>query len=221
MSGDWLSSYPAIGGLEPAARERLATRGQRISAPAGAPLFQPGAECGNFLFLLDGTVRVQMVAENGREIVLYRVGGGETCIMTTACLMAHQGYGAEGIAETAIEAIAVPEPAFRELLATSATFRDFVFDAFGTRLADLMVLIEEVAFRRLDLRLADLLLKRGGGGAMEVTHQELAVELGSVREVVSRVLKEFERKGWVALARGRISVADAKGLQNYIQSMAA
>jgi CRP/FNR family transcriptional regulator len=222
MNGDWVSSFPALAGLEPEARALLGRKGQPIAAPAGAVMFQPGAECGIFLFLLSGTVRVQVVAENGREIVLYRVTGGETCVMTTACLMAHKGYGAEGVAEADIEAVAIPEAAFRELLATSAAFRDFVFTAFGTRLADLMVLIEEVAFRRLDLRLADLLLKRSGdGGAMETTHQELAVELGSVREVVSRVLKEFERKGWIALARGRVNVEDGAALQGYVQSLAA
>ncbi|MEK9754964.1 MAG: Crp/Fnr family transcriptional regulator [Rhodospirillaceae bacterium] len=222
MNGNRVSSFPALAGLKPEARALLGRKGQPIAAPAGAVMFQPGAECGNLLFLLSGTVRVQMVAENGREIVFYRVTGGEACVMTTACLMAHKGYGAEGVAETDIEAVAIPEAAFRDWLATSAALRDFVFTAFGTRLADLMVLIEEVAFRRLDLRLADLLLKcSGDGGAMETTHQELAVELGSVREVVSRVVKEFERKGWIALARGRVTVEDGAALQGYVQSLAA
>lgn len=222
MTGDWVSNFPELADLGARERDLLLAKGQHISAPQGTVLFQPGAECGNFLFLVAGSVRVQMVAENGREIVLYRVSGGETCVMTTACLMAHRGYGAEGVAETDIEAVAIAEATFRELLGTSQAFREFVFSAYGTRLADLMVLIEEVAFRRLDLRLADFLLKRrDAAGMLETTHQALAVELGSVREVVSRVLKEFERKGWVSLARGRIAVDDGAGLQGYIDKLAA
>jgi len=161
-----------------------------------------------------------MVAENGREIVLYRVSGGETCVMTTACLLAHENYGAEGMAETDITAVAISNTTFRTLLGASERFRDFVFSAYGERLADLMVLVEEVAFRRLDLRLADFLVKNQNGGTIETTHQALAVELGSVREVVSRVLKEFERRGWVKLARGRIEVMNDGGLLGYIDSLA-
>jgi len=221
-SDDWISGFRALEKLSADDRRALLAQGRVMEAPAGTVLFQPGAECGNFLFLIEGSVRVQMVAENGREIVLYRVAGGETCIMTTACLMAHKGYGAEGVAETDFRAAAIPESVFRGLLGASEGFREFVFTAYGTRLADLMLLIEEVAFRRLDLRLADFLLKhRDAEGNLETTHQAIAVELGSVREVVSRVLKEFERKGWVTLARGCIGVARGAELEDYIRSLAA
>jgi CRP/FNR family transcriptional regulator len=220
MNDDWLSKFPGLCDADDELRRALAEKGQVINAPAGARVFQPGTECGQYLFLVDGTVRVQMVAENGREIVLYRVSGGETCVMTTACLLAHENYGAEGMAETDITAVAISNTTVRSLLGASESFRDFVFSAYGERLADLMVLVEEVAFRRLDLRLADFLVKNQDDGTIETTHQALAVELGSVREVVSRVLKEFERRGWVKLARGRIEVMNGRGLLGYIDSLA-
>jgi CRP/FNR family transcriptional regulator len=220
VNDDWLSKFPGLCDADGELRRALMEKGQVIHAPAGARVFQPGTECGQYLFLVEGTVRVQMVAENGREIVLYRVSGGETCVMTTACLLAHENYGAEGMAETDITAVAISNTTFRTLLGASERFRDFVFSAYGERLADLMVLVEEVAFRRLDLRLADFLVKNQNGGTIETTHQALAVELGSVREVVSRVLKEFERRGWVKLARGRIEVMNDGGLLGYIDSLA-
>ncbi|MBT6095789.1 MAG: Crp/Fnr family transcriptional regulator [Rhodospirillaceae bacterium] len=220
MTSDWLSSFPGLADIDADVRRALLENGQLVHVPAGTAIFQPGSECGQYLFLVDGSVRVQMVAENGREIVLYRVTGGETCVMTTACLLAHQNYGAEGMAETDIRAVAISDPVFKRLLGASELFREFVFSAYGARLADLMVLVEEVAFRRLDLRLADFLLEnQGSEGSITTTHQALAVELGSVREVVSRVLKEFERRGWVKLARGRIEVLDGSGLLGYIDSL--
>lgn len=144
-------------------------------------------------------MRIQKVGENGREIVLYRIAPGDICIVTTACLMSDLDYDAEGVAETDIEAQALPIAGFRELLAKSASFREFVFKTYGTRISTLLLLIEEVAFGRIDQRLASCLLKRARGGAeVKATHQELAVELRTAREVVSRQLKEFERRGWTA-----------------------
>jgi CRP/FNR family transcriptional regulator len=145
---------------------------------------------------------------------LYRVEAGATCIVTTACVLAGLPYDAEGIAETDIQAQALPIGRFFQLLGQSATFREFVFRAFGTRIADLLMLIEEVAFGRIDQRLASHLLERSRGrGTLRVTHHDLAVDLGTAREVVSRQLKEFERKGWVILARGQIELAEVAALQ--------
>ncbi len=176
-------------------------------------LFRAGDRCHTFLMVLDGTVRVQMTSETGREIVLYRVARGETCIVTTACLLTDAPYGAEAVAETDIDAVALAAGPFHELVARSAAFRDFVFASFGTRLTGMMMLIEEVAFGRIDLRLARFLADRcDAAGGLDTTHQALAVELGTAREVVSRQLKEFERRGLVALSRGRIQVPDPAAL---------
>ncbi|MGQ9365639.1 Crp/Fnr family transcriptional regulator [Azospirillum sp. ST 5-10] len=211
---EWLDAFPALTTLEPDALARLRGGARTVRLPRGAVVFTPGSLCRSYLMVVDGSVRVQMVGESGREIVLYRVQRGETCILTTACLMARTDYGAEGIAETAVTAVALEAALFHAMLACSAVFRDVVFTSFGTRLTGLMMLVEEVAFGRIDLRLARFLLDhRDGGGGLDTTHQALAVELGTAREVVSRQLKEFERRGLVGLTRGRVAVRDAAALE--------
>ena len=178
--------------------------------PAGTVLFHERAECSSYVLVLDGAIRVQKVAENGREIVLYRVERGQSCVLTTNCLLARQDYGAEGIAESAVRALILPAAHFRDLLAQSAVFRDFVFASYAERMSELLLLIEEVAFGRIDARLAGWLLQRGA--EIHATHHEIAAELGTVREVISRQLKEFERRGWLVLNRGRIALLDRPAL---------
>lgn len=213
MADDWTRGVPALDGLDGASRARLRALCRPAALPAGTRVFGEGTACQAYLILLSGEVRVRKVAESGREIVLYRVGAGETCIITTACLMSGVDYDAEGIAETDVTARVLPAAGFRELLGASEPFRDFVFRAYGSRISSLLMLIDEVAFGRMDRRLAACLLDRARGGAeLAATHQDLAVELGSAREVVSRLLKEFERKGWVELARGRIRLLDRAAL---------
>ena len=154
---------------------------------------------------------MQKIAENGREIVLYRVEGGQSCILTTNCLITGDEYSAEGITEGEVEALILPAATFRALLACSEIFRGFVFSAYATRISGLLMLIEEVAFGRIDARLAGWLAERGQG-ELKATHQEIAVELGTAREVVSRQLKEFERRGWLTLGRGRLEILDVAAM---------
>lgn len=210
---DWTSLVPALKPLDESTRAKLLGQCRAVSAPPGTRLFGEGTPCQAYLILLSGTVRVQKVGENGREIVLYRVEPGETCVVTTACLMSGTDYDAEGISESEIEAMALPLAAFRELLAQSAAFRDFVFKAYATRISNLLMLIEEVAFGRIDQRLAACLLDLAQKkGEVDATHQDLAVELGTAREVISRQLKEFERQGWVKLKRGQIALLSPEAL---------
>jgi CRP/FNR family transcriptional regulator len=212
---DWTRAIPSLSGLDKVARERLRVLSRRAALPAGTRVFGEGSPCQAYLILLSGEVRVQKVAESGREIVLYRVLAGETCIVTTACLMSGVDYDAEGIAESDITAQILPESGFRELLGRSEAFRDFVFRAYGSRISSLLMLIDEVAFGRMDRRLAACLLARAkGSGVVTATHQELAVELGSAREVVSRLLKEFERRGWVVLSRGSVGLTNEAALSD-------
>ncbi|CAA6603614.1 cAMP-binding protein-catabolite gene activator and regulatory subunit of cAMP-dependent protein kinase (fragment) [Rhodospirillaceae bacterium LM-1] len=214
-SADWTRSIPALNGLDEATRKRLVALSQPVTAPAGTRLFGEGSPCQSYLIVLSGQVRVQKVGENGREIVLYRVEAGETCVVTTACLMSQTDYDAEGIAETVITARALPMSGFKELLAQSAPFRDFVFRAYATRISTLLMLIEEVAFGRIEQRLAACLIGRAHGKAeLEATHQDLAFELGTAREVISRQLKEFERRGWVKLGRGQIALVKPSALES-------
>ncbi|CAO3410667.1 Crp/Fnr family transcriptional regulator [Azospirillum largimobile] len=214
---DWAAAIPALfptlSDLEADAAAFLGNAGRRVNVPRGTVLFRAGDRCHTFMMVLDGAVRVQMASETGREIVLYRVSRGETCIVTTACLLTDNPYSAEAVAETDIDAVALAAGPFHDLVARSAAFRNFVFASFGNRLTGMMMLIEEVAFGRVDLRLARFLTERRDGACgLDTTHQALAVELGTAREVVSRQLKEFERRGLVALSRGRVQLLDPAAL---------
>lgn len=212
--GGWTDTFPGLDGLEDDERRDLAASAQVVTLPPGAEPFRVGGPCESYIFVITGSVRVQMVSEGGREIVLYRVEDGQTCVLTTACLMAREDYPAEAVAETDVRAAVLPAARFRELAATSSGFRRFVFEAYGRRIADLMALISEVAFRRVDARLAERLLERAdAAGTIAATHQELAVELGTAREVISRQLKEFERRGHVQLQRGLIRITDHAALR--------
>ncbi|MEO3430839.1 Crp/Fnr family transcriptional regulator [Pelagibius sp. CAU 1746] len=214
MSPEWITRFPELGKLTASEQKLIAERAQAISLPAQTTVFAPGLPAENFLLVLDGTVRVQQVSSGGREIVLYRVTGGESCIMTTACLLSQDTYNAEGITETPVQAVAVPKAAFDELMARSAEFRRFVFSDYSSRITDLLHVVEEVAFERIDKRLAQKLLDRADeSGQLNATHQDLAVELGTAREVVSRHLKEFQRRGWLELTRGQIALAERAALE--------
>lgn len=209
----WLDAFPELATIEPEARRRLAAEARPITLPAGVTVFHDGDACTNYLLVLDGSVRVQKVSSGGREITLYRVGDGQTCILTTSCLLAGERYPAEGVTETEVRAIALPGTLFQALLAGSAGFRQFVFSVYARRITDLIELVEDVAFGRMDLRLAARLRDSAdAAGVVSATHQELAAELGSAREVVSRLLKDFEHRGLVTLHRGRIELRDPESL---------
>jgi len=217
MDHEITAAFPALAKLDAAGARILEAGLRSVDIPAGTVLFRDGGDCTTYLLVQEGAVRVQKVAENGREIVLYRVERGQSCVLTTNCLLGGGLYGAEGIAETAVRALVLPATTFRGLLAGSEAFRDFIFSVYAARIADLLLLIEEVAFGRIDVRLAAWLRGRAdGGGDVQATHQEISVELGTAREVISRQLKDFERRGWVELHRGRVRVADAAALSRLI-----
>ena len=202
--------YPVLAALPANLRSRLLEQAQTLTVPAGTVLFDERQPCQGFPFILDGGIRVAKPAANGRELPLYRVLPGESCIITSSCLLGHVDYNARGVTEYPTTLVLLPRAVFDELLGQPA-FRDFVFHLFSERIADLMQLIEEVAFRKLDQRLAGLLL--GHGKLLRATHQQLADELGSVREIVSRLLKGFAEQGLVKLGREQVEILDPAGLR--------
>jgi CRP/FNR family transcriptional regulator len=209
----WIDAFPGLASLGGELRDSLVARSRVIRLPAGSRIFGPGQAPESFLLLLDGSIRVQQVSESGREIVLYRVAAGESCALTTACLLSYEDYPAEAVAETDIRAVAVPRAAFDELIAASGEFRRFVFTAFSRRVTHLLRVIDDVVFARLDIRLAERVLALAGAGArVAVTQQQLAAELGTAREVVSRMLGEFQRRGWLTIHRGSLELADKHAL---------
>ena len=202
--------FPVFSRLPAARIEALLGQAELDRAPRGSILFDAKQPCRGFPLLLEGSVRVTKSAPTGREILLYRVEPGQGCILSGGCLLGHSDYSATGTAEQDVTLLRIPPELFQQLLLESEPFRQFVFGMYGERLSEVMELVEEVAFHRLDARLAQLLIRRGP--VLEDTHQRIADELGSVREIVSRLLRGFEHRGWVKLERERITVLDPKSL---------
>ena len=205
--------FPALGSLDPELGRLIRSRSSMAEVPAGTVLFDEGAACRAFPLLLSGQVRVAKTSHDGREMVLYRIRPGQICLLTSSCLLGHAQYPARGVAETALRLVLLPGDCFHRLLAAGGEFQRLVFGLFAERITELMELVEVVAFGRLDQRLAALLARRGV--VVEASHQQLADELGSVRVVVSRLLKSFEDRGWLTLGREQIRVTDATGLREF------
>ncbi len=210
-----LQLFPVFQQLPAAVVDEIVRGAATRQSPAGAILFEAASPCTGFPMLLEGSVRVVKTAPNGREVQLYRITPGESCLLSSSCLLGGSAYSATGVAETAVTLLALPPALFHRLLAEHKPFRDYVFALFSERLADLMTLVEAVAFHKLDQRLAALLL--GKGELVRATHQGLADELGSVREMVSRLLSNFQDRGWVALGREQIRITDAAALRRLAQ----
>ncbi len=209
----WIERFPNLARLDAEQRAALEARSRVIRLPARSRIFGPGQAPENFLLLLEGTIRVQQVSENGREIVLYRVSAGESCALTTACLMSYEDYLAEATAETDITAVAIPRATFDDLIARSPEFRRFVFTAFSARVTDLFRVIDDIVFSRLDIRLAERIVAlANGSNQLSVTQQQLASELGTAREVVSRLLNEFQRRGWLTIVRGGLVIDNREAI---------
>ncbi len=216
-SAGLLALYPSLAALPADQLAALCRPEALLRLPAGTQLFAERQPCQGFPLLLEGSIKVVKTAASGREMLLYRVEPGESCIITSSCLLGHAPYTARGEAETPITLLILPSPVFDRLVTEQARFRDFVFHLFSERLAELMQLVEEVAFHRLDQRLAKLLLAKHGD-TLHATHQQLAEELGSVREIVSRLLKGFAAQGLVALGREQIGILDRNGLKSLAEA---
>ena len=213
MTDDWIHHFPSLQQLAPDVLQPLLENSKVVSIAKGSRVFGPGSAPKNYLLLLKGSIRVQQMSESGREIVLYRVSAGESCALTTACLMGYEEYQAEAIVEEDAQAATIPRAIFDDLIGCSAEFRRFVFTAFSVRVTNLLRVIEEVAFERIDIRLAHKLLELArADDSLAITQQQLAAELGSAREVISRQLSEFQRRGWLQSSRGRIQLVDRSAI---------
>lgn len=185
-----------------------------VSLPSGYRVFESGRRCDSYVLVQSGRVRVHQLDADGHEVVLYRLGPGDTCILNAAALLAGQSYAAYAVTETPVEALTIVASEFDALAGGSAAFRAYVFRSHAERIADLMRVIREVAFTRIEVRLARRLLDlAAGAGSLAATHAGLATELGTAREVVSRQLKAFEAKGWLTLGKGEIAILEPAALE--------
>jgi CRP/FNR family transcriptional regulator len=183
--------------------------------PAGHPVFHAGGACSGYVLVLAGSIRVEVTGENGREAVLYRVQPGQSCVLTTCCMLGGDRYPAAGCTESDTAVLMLSKAAFDRGLEEAPEFRRFVFANLSGRLAELIARMEDLAFRPIERRLADYLLRHAAtapGVPLPATHQEIAVELGTAREVVSRHLKRLEAAGLVRLGRSALEVLDPVGL---------
>lgn len=222
MEETWISKFKGLSRLPAEIRAELEGGSQIISVPEGTVIFSPGKTADNLWLLLDGTVKVQQKSETGREVFLYRVHAGESCVLTTACMLAFEDYSAEGTSETPVKAVAIPRATFDGLVAKSPVFREFVFTAYSRRITDLFTLIDDIVFQRMDVRLAARLLELADeDNVVHATHAVLGSELGTAREVISRTLAEFQRRDLIAQSRGEVRLIDKDGLERLVKTARA
>ncbi len=202
--------YPALAQVRPSLAD-LGAQAAPLSVPAHTTLFEHGVACQGLPLVVSGEVKVIRSAPDGRSLELYRVSPGELCLVSCASLFRHQAMSARGITTKATTLHLIPVPVFDQWLAEPG-FRQEVLGLFAERMADLTALIDAVAFRRLDQRLAAALL--GRGPSIAITHQALADELGTVREIVTRLLRRFEREGWLELGREQVRILDSAALRS-------
>ena len=200
-------------------RIRVAASLRPVELPAGMTVFSPGEVCAGWIMVNEGSVRVFMTSDTGREILLYRVGAGQSCVLTTACLFGEDPYAASGVTEVATRAVLVPAATVFQLIECSESFRKVVFRGFGQRIAEILKTMEEAVFHRLDARIATLLLDRADAdGCISATQAELAAELGSAREVVARHLGRLSEEGILERQRGAIRVLNPLALHKIGQN---
>ncbi len=210
----FLAAFPQVFAAGDDRLRELLGGGKVLELDAGERVFEVGMPCQNYLLVIKGTVRVQLLASNGREVTLYRVSPGESCVLTTSCMLGGDAYPAFAQTETAVSAFVLAAKHFQRALDQSSVFRRFVFENLGARLAEVISRFEETLLGDINSRLARVLGARANQERMvAATHQELAADLGTAREVVSRHLKGFERSGWVLLGRGHLVIVNPLALE--------
>lgn len=211
-----LVQYPALEKHADEACLMVLDEAQIVKIEAGTIMFHEESPCDKFMWLLEGSVRIFKISEEGREVTVFRISPGELCLLTLNSLLGGKSYPASAKSETYTKGLMITAQQFHHLMDNSQGFRKYVLQALVERLTDVITLISDITFRRLDLRLACLLgqqFERSAGMPLKVTHAELASELGTTREVISRILKEFERQQCISLNRGQIHLVSQDGLE--------
>jgi CRP/FNR family transcriptional regulator len=219
-STPWIAAFPALSGVTDDAWGEVVADAKLAVLPPQTVIVRRGDPCQNFILIVRGTIRVYNSSDTGRELTLYRAHGGEVCVLTLHNLLKGTDYAAEAVTEEEVQIVVIPKPAFDKALAQSVGFRNYILGTLAGRLNEVIQITEQVAFRGLDLRLACLLGQLSGqnsSATLQITHQELASELGTTREVVSRLLKDFERMGCISLRRGEIEVVSPAALNRLMQ----
>ena len=201
--------------------KELFTHGQIVSVKAGDTIYWEGDRCHSLPLALSGSFRVFKVGENGKEITLYRFGKGEGCILTTSCILHHGQFPAIARVEEAGKALLIPEKLARDWMKVFPEWQTFICSLISKRLAEVITTVEEIAFKRMDVRVVQFLLEKSKveKDRIEITHQQIAYELGTAREVISRILKDLEMQGQIQLSRGQIRIVNPTSLQHYLKNL--
>ena len=208
-------AMPILQRADAALVNELKREAQFTKIPVGQDVFVEGDRVDGIALLISGVVRVYKIGETGREITLYRFGLGQSCILTANAILSQRSFPAIATVEEDAEAVMIPAGVFRDWVNRYDLWREFVFDLLSDRLSTVMAIVDEVAFKRMDRRLALFLLNQAKvQNPMRITHQELAAELGSSREVISRILEDFSREGLIESRRGIIEILDFEALQS-------
>lgn len=207
----WITRATGLGDLEPGIAARLENL-PILRLPKGKVMFRPGEAARGFTILLSGRVEVFLTGPTGREILLYEIEPGQSCVQSTLGLLGGEDYTGEAVTVTDCEAVVLPRDMFVGMMDRSPRFRQFVFGAFAQRLQSVMSLLERVAFQKVECRLAADLLERAENGTVHATHQEMAARIGTAREVISRRLDAMAKGGLVRLDRGMVTLTDPAGL---------
>jgi len=208
------SAYPFLRALTESEIDSIRQYSILKTLPAGETVFLKGDTCSFFAFILSGRVRVFKTGETGREITLYRFEKGESCILTASCIMSKNTFPAEAEVEEEIQTVLVPHELLREFVKQYDPWRRYFFDLLSSRLSEVMEIVEEVAFRKMDSRIAEYIISNSAEGVLNATHLEIASELGTSREVVSRILKDLEKEKLIILDRGKILINNKLGLDS-------
>ncbi len=200
-------SFPFLAEADATIAGELRGAATWVRMPAGKPLFLEGERANALPLLTAGQVRIYKTGRTGREITLYRFGPGEACLLSANAILNGQPLPAAAIVEQRAEAVLVPAAALRDWVHRHELWRRFVFELMSHRLTDVLGIVDTVVFRRMDARVATLLIERSGRqNPLRITHQEIAAELGTSREVVSRILESLAGAGLLKVARGRIEI---------------
>ncbi len=203
---DFLHSFPFFRECPETLVKDILSSARPHTIPEDQFVFREGDSCSVIAFLFSGEIRVYKIGDTGREITLYDVNEGEICLLNAACILSNQSYPAHALATLGGHALVLTAGEFLRLMNQYDDMRHFVFSGLSGRLISMMNLVEAVAFQRVDKRLRDYILEQAGDGVLRMTHQKIANELGTSREVISRLLEDFEKKGQIRLSRNRIDI---------------
>lgn len=211
--------FPFIKQAAPDFVQTFFEKAQYIELPAGVSICEEGQNCAHLALVIQGIGRVYKLSPSGREVTLYRIHGGESCILTASCIMNQDSFPAMAESETAIRGLLIPPADVRDWFCRDTHWQRFIFGLLSHRLADIISVVEEVAFKRIDVRLAEQFTRRLAAGEKTIhkTHAEIAADVGSSREVVSRILRDFTQRGLIISSRGSIEIVDNQAIKNLAQ----